>query len=384
MKAVISVFTACIKALFAIIKLFPVQNKITIASRQSDRESQDIQMLKEELQRQAPNVKVVTLCKTFGGSVFHMLGYAPHFLRQLWHIGTSKAVVIDSYCMGVSVPKQRKNTIVLQMWHALGALKKFGLSIAGEKSEGRSSEVADAMNMHHNYTNILISSEACRAAYKEAFGYGDESMIVGSLPRVDAITDIEYQKNIAQKIYNRFPELKDKKIIVYAPTFRKDKDISAEVLELNKTAAEKGFTLIVKKHPLMEIGESENGEAVIFEAEGFSTLETMSIADYVICDYSAVVFEAALMGKPLFFYAFDFDEYEGSRSFYLDYKTEMPGLITGNPNELIEAIVSNQYDLEVVKNFADKYVTVQKDCTKNLASWLLERIQENFTERNQA
>lgn len=382
MKAVISVFTACIKVLFAIIKLFPVQNKITIVSRQSDRESQDIQMLKEELQRQAPDVKVVTLCRTFGGSVFHMLGYAPHFLRQLWHIGTSKAVVIDSYCMGVSVPKQRKNTIVLQMWHALGALKKFGLSIAGEKSEGRSSEVADAMNMHHNYTNVLISSEACRDAYKEAFGYGDESMLVGSLPRVDAITDIEYQKNTSQRIYDQFPELKNKKIIVYAPTFRKDKDISAEVLELNKAAAEKGFTLIVKKHPLMEIGESQNGEAGIFEAEGFSTLETMSIADYVICDYSAVVFEAALMGKPLFFYAFDFDEYEGSRSFYLDYKAGMPGLITGNPYELIEAIDNDQYDIKKVKDFADKYITVQKDCTKNLVLWLLKRIQESSLKRS--
>ena len=382
MKAVISVFTACIKVLFSIIKLFPVQNKITIASRQSDRESQDIQMLKEELHRQAPNIKVVTLCRTFGGSIFHMLRYVPHFLRQLWHIGTSKAVVIDSYCMGVSVPKQRKNTVVLQMWHALGALKKFGLSIAGEKSEGRSSKVADAMNMHQNYTNILISSETCREAYKEAFGYDDESMIVGSLPRVDAITYIEYQKNTAQKIYNRFPELKDKKIIVYAPTFRKDKDISAEVLELNNAAAEKGFTLIVKKHPLMEIGKSENDKAAIFEAKGFSTLETMSIADYVICDYSAVVFEAALKGKPLFFYTFDFDEYEGSRSFYIDYKAEMPGFITGNPYELIDVIDNNQYDLDMVKNFADKYVTLQKDCTKNLVSWLLEKIQENFDERN--
>lgn len=374
MKAVISVFTACIKALFAIIKLFPVQNKITIASRQSDRESQDIQMLKEELQRQAPDVKVVTLCRTFGGSIFHMLGYAPHFLRQLWHIGTSKAVVIDSYCMGVSVPKQRKNTIVLQMWHALGALKKFGLSIAGEKSEGRSSEVADAMNMHQNYTNILISSEACREAYKEAFGYDDESMIVGSLPRVDVVTDIEYQKNTAQKIYNRFPKLKDKKIIVYAPTFRKDKDISVEVLELNNAAAEKGFTLIVKKHPLMEIGKSENGKAAIFEAEGFSTLETMSIADYVICDYSAVVFEAALMGKPLFFYTFDFDEYEGSRSFYIDYKAEMPGFITVDPYVLIDAIENEEYDMGEIEQFADKYVSVQKDCTKNLALWICERI----------
>lgn len=378
MKAFINIFTAIVKAIFAFVKLFPVQNKITIASRQADSESQDIQMLKEELQRQAPDVKVVTLCRTFGGSVFHVLGYGPHLLRQLWHIGTSKAVVVDSYCIGVSVPKQRKNTIVLQMWHALGALKKFGLSIAGEKSEGRSSEVADAMNMHHNYTNVLISSEACRDAYKEAFGYDDESMLVGSLPRVDAITDIEYQKNTSLRIYNQFPELKNKKIIVYAPTFRKDKDISAEVLELNKAAAEKGFTLIVKKHPLMEIGESQNGEAVIFEAEGFSTLETMSIADYVICDYSAVVFEAALMGKPLFFYAFDFDEYEGSRSFYLDYKTEMPGLITGNPYELIEAIDNDQYDLKKVKDFADKYITVQKDCTKNLVLWLLKRIQESL------
>lgn len=100
----------------------------------------------------------------------------------------------------------------------------------------------------------------------------------------------------------------------------------------------------------------------------------MSIADYVICDYSAVVFEAALMGKPLFFYTFDFDEYEGSRSFYIDYKAEMSGFITGNPYKLMDAIENNQYDLDIVKQFADKYISVQNNCTEKLASWLIERI----------
>ena len=379
MKTVISIFTACIKAIFALIKLFPVQNKITIASRQSDNESRDIQMLREELQRQAPDVKVVCLCRTMGGSVFHMLGYGPHLLRQLWHIGTSKAVVVDSYCIGVSVPKQREGTLILQMWHALGALKKFGLSIAGEKSEGRSSKVADWMKMHKNYSYVLASGEACVEAYEEAFGYSDKSIVIGSLPRVDIITDQEYRKDAARKIYDEFPWLANEKIIVYAPTFRKDRDISEKIFELKKAADDRGYTLIVKKHPFMEIEDSEN---IVFQGEGFSTLEIMTIADCVVCDYSAVVFEAALMGKPVFFYAFDLDEYEGTRSFYIDYKKEMPGPITGDPCKLVDAIAKDRYEPEKIKQFADRYVNIQECCTERLVSWLLRTMAENPTERN--
>lgn len=52
----------------------------------------------------------------------------------------------------------------------------------------------------------------------------------------------------------------------------------------------------------------------------------------------------------------------------------MPGFITGNPYKLMDAIENNQYDLDIVKQFADKYISVQNNCTEKLASWLIKEI----------
>ena len=66
----------------------------------------------------------------------------------------------------------------------------------------------------------------------------------------------------------------------------------------------------------------EDRPGVILD-DTFSTEEMLYIADCVIADYSAIVFEAALLNKPMCFYAFDLDEYMASRSFYLDYEKDM-------------------------------------------------------------
>ena len=107
----------------------------------------------------------------------------------------------------------------------------------------------------------------------------------------------------------------------------------------------------------------------------FSTLEMIFAADYVICDYSAIVFEAALAGKPLFFYAFDYKEYGADRDFYIDYLAEMPGIISPDASEIAKAVSGDDFDLRKVRLFAEKYVSEQRDCTKKLAEFVLKEMQ---------
>ena len=102
---------------------------------------------------------------------------------------------------------------------------------------------------------------------------------------------------------------------VYAPTQRVDRDISRETERLAEAFSRDEYIVVVKKHPLMDI----RCDAAVMD-EKFTTLEMLFAADYVICDYSAVIFEAAVIGKPLFFYAFDYDRYGVERDFYIDYK----------------------------------------------------------------
>ena len=337
MTFAIAIFRGFLNLIYAVFKLFPVRNKITLISRQSDSASEDFLMLKTELKKQSPDTEIKILCKKLRKSPPALFSYMGHILVQMYHIATSRTVVLDSYCIPISILKQRKKLRVIQIWHAMGALKKFGLSIRGEE-EGSNPKLAKAMRMHRNYTCVIASGKSCI------------------------------------KPFDKYPELKpakdcNKEIIVYAPTFRKHRDISNEIASLVDEIKTEDRIVVIKKHPLMELSMDES-EGVIID-NFFSTEEMLYIADCVISDYSAIVFEAALLEKRMCFFAFDLDEYKASRSFYLDYDSEMPGDICRTAYEVETALRDSHFDVKAVRRFARSYVEKTDDVTKDLAGIVL-------------
>lgn len=373
MTFAIAIFRGFLNLIYALFKLLPVRDKVTLISRQSDFPSEDFLMLKAEIEKQSPKTEVKILSKKLRKSPGALISYIGHIFVQMYHIATSKTVVLDSYCIAVSVLKQRRSLRVVQIWHAMGALKRFGLSILGEE-EGSDPKLAKAMRMHRNYTHVLASGKACVKPFAEAFGCDEKSIVIGSLPRVDRLMSEEIKQRTIDKIFDIYQELKqakdcDKKIIVYAPTFRKHKDISTEIEDLINTISSEERIIVIKKHPLMKLCIEDRPGVIIDDT--FSTEEMLYIADCVIADYSAIVFEAALLNKPMCFYAFDLDEYMASRSFYLDYEKDMPGAICKDVDEVETVLKDFCFDLEAVKNFAHNYVEKTEGVTKELANLVL-------------
>ena len=373
MTFVIAIFRGFLNLIYALFKLLPVRDKVTLISRQSDSASEDFLMLKAEIEKQSPKTEVKILSKKLRKSPGALISYIGHIFVQMYHIATSKTVVLDSYCIAVSVLKQRRSLRVVQIWHAMGALKRFGLSILGEE-EGSNPKLAKAMRMHRNYTHVLASGKACVKPFADAFGCLEKNVVIGSLPRVDRLMSEEIKQRTIDKIFDIYQELKqakdcNKKIIVYAPTFRKHKDISAETEDLINTISSEDRIIVIKKHPLMKLCIEDRVGVIIDDT--FSTEEMLHIADCVIADYSAIVFEAALLNKPMCFYAFDLDEYMASRSFYLDYEKDMPGAICKDVDEVETVLKDFCFDLEAVRNFAHNYVEKTEDVTKELANLVL-------------
>lgn len=373
MTFAIAIFRGFLNLIYAVFKLFPVRNKITLISRQSDSASEDFLMLKTELKKQSPDTEVKILCKKLRKSPLALFSYMGHILVQMYHIATSRTVVLDSYCIPISILKQRKKLRVIQIWHAMGALKKFGLSIRGEE-EGSNPKLAKAMRMHRNYTCVIASGKSCIKPFAEAFGCSEEIIEIASLPRVDRLMSDKQKQSVKDKIFDRYPELKqakdyNKSIIVYAPTFRKRRDISSEIESLIDEIKAEDRIIVIKKHPLMELSMEESKGVIIDKS--FSTEEMLYIADYVISDYSAIVFEAALLEKRMCYFAFDLDEYKASRSFYLDYESDMPGAVCRNAYEVEAALRDFHFDVEAVRSFAHSYVEKTDDVTKDLAGIVL-------------
>lgn len=353
--------------IYFFIKLFPQRKRITFISRQSNKKSDDISLLEKEIKKRDSSIDVVVLCKKIEKGLASKVKYFFHMFKQMYYLSTSKVIILDGYCICASVLKKKKNTTIIQMWHALGAFKKFGLSII-DSEEGTSSKLSKVMKMHKNYDYILTSSSNTRRYFKDAFGYNINRVIVMPLPRVDYLTDKKRKKEVIKKVIKRYPQCKNKKNIIYVPTFRKGIEDIDKINELINCIDYSKYNLIIKPHPLSNIKIKD--ERVICD-KYFSSIDMITMGDYVITDYSAIVFEASILEKPLFFYCYDYDKYYRRRNFYINYKEEMPGIITDDAKEIVNSIENNQFDLDRVERFRDKYIELNEGkCTSNLVDFI--------------
>lgn len=358
----------CMNFIYFFIKLFKTENKVTFISRQGNSNSLDFKLIQERLKEVDKDVKIIALNKRFRDidPLLDKIKYCFHIFVQMYHIATSKVVVLETYAMPISMLKHKKDLKVIQMWHALGSLKKFGYSVVDKKEGSNLHKIA---KMHENYDYILTSSEIARKNFSEAFNYPETFFKIIPLPRTDFLMDNKKQKEISKKITTSYPSLKKKKTILYAPTFRKNGEDEEKIKELIENVDYDKYNLVLKLHPLTKI-DIKDSKSIMDKK--YPTIEWLNNADFVITDYSAIVYEAALLKKPLFFYTYDFDEYELGRDFYLNYKKDMPGVIKKKSSDILNAIENNEYDLKKIEAFAKKYVDYHnQDCTLELVNLIL-------------
>ncbi|MDD6878701.1 MAG: CDP-glycerol glycerophosphotransferase family protein [bacterium] len=357
------------KFIWLFFKPLRVKNRVTFISRQSNIKSQDIVLLERGLKQKG--IETVALCKKLEFNICSELKYFFHMFVQMYYLATSKVIVLDGYCILACLLKKKKNTIIIQMWHAMGAFKKFGYSVIGQ-GEGASIELSKVMKMHNNYDYIFTSSKYTKKYFSEAFNADIEKLVVMPLPRVDLLTSSTYKASIRKKIYKKYPKLNKKKNIVYAPTFRKNEESLSCIQELINCIDYTKYNLVIKLHPLSNLNIIDN--RVIID-KNFSTADMMMIADYIITDYSAIVFEAAILNKPIYFYCYDYKEYYNKRNFYLDYKRDMPGIISENPKKIIESINKNIFDERKLYEFKRKYIEIESGkSTFNIVNFILNRL----------
>ena len=363
-KIVLRIMIPCLNIVYFFIKLLPCRNKIVMISRQSNDVNLDFKLLGNELEKKH---KVVYLCKTLDGGVKSKfkarIGYFFHMFRQMYHLATSKVCILDSYCPTVSVLKHKKRLTIIQIWHSVGTMKKFGYTVLGKK-EASNMEIAKIMKMHQNYSFICASSKNYVDHVSAGFGVDKEKIKIYTLPRIDLLNDNQYEKEIKSKIYSVYPQLREKKNVVYAPTFRKDESEFNKYL--NKLVQEFNFdkyNLIVKLHPLSKVIIKNKNVLV---DKNFSTFDMLFVTDKLISDYSCVIYEAGVRDIPLYFYNYDIDKYLEVRGIAIDYN-ELPGYKENNPLKLVQDL-DKDYDMKELKQFIDKYVSNKKECTKKLAN----------------
>ncbi len=249
------------------------------------------------------------------------------------YLMTSKVIVTDDYVRYMRVIKLREGQKLIQIWHACGAFKKFGLDTPSQLTP------EEEKATHSQYSAVVVTAEKCRESYAGAFGINKEICLPLGLPRTDSL--IKSAAGMRENIFNKYPDLKGKKVYLYCPTFREDDGKRVEynpeinLKKLSDTMSE-DEVFIIRRHPLMDY-RFENGEYPnIVDLSNDSTLELTAASDVIITDYSSVIYDAVLLGVPAVFYCPDYKKYE--RGFYLDFPDGLPGEMVTNASELLDCI----------------------------------------------
>lgn len=247
---------------------------------------------------------------------------------------TSKVIVTDDYCSYLRDIKLHKSQSVVQLWHACGAFKKFGLDLA-------SAAIPTEKKTHSQYSLVSVSSEFIRPIYAKAFGIDEKIVQALGVPRTDMLLNKELIDSRKKSMLEQFPELADKYVVLYAPTFRqKDgKQISFNPqIRWDKLSEQlpENAVMIVKRHPLENRSLVDAVYPNIIELDKGDDMSALATADLLITDYSSVVFDFALLNKPVLFYTPDIEEYESG--FYLNYPEDFGDKLVMNCNELVDAI----------------------------------------------
>jgi len=307
------------------------------------------------------------------------------FCRLVYGMTTAEVVFLEDYFRYTSYFKVRNGQKICQLWHGAGAFKKFGYS----RIEG--SEHIKIHKGYRKYTNVITSAPAINHCYAEGFGVPEDRVRATGIPRTDIFFDPEYLRSARERITVKYPILKERKVILFAPTYRglraddASYDFGQLPLEKLYNALHEEYVFVLKWHPALY----NNIAAGRIRTPDFSSYpdffldlssereinDLLVVTDVLITDYSSVIFDYFLTGGKIVYYPYDFDTYYNGRSFYFDYEEYLYGPVAKNPDQLIEAIREDLAKHEAVRGrFNRKFMEAcDGHSTERVCSWVLDR-----------
>lgn len=248
-----------------------------------------------------------------------------------------------------------KHTFSLNTWHGT-PLKKIGKDVAkGEKVfVGKGEKGTDV---------FLAQGEYDRVIFSRAFNKSKEDVLLTGLPRNDELTPA-ISKTKYYIYRKKLGIAEEKKVILYAPTFRDyhvEKGSYVDILPIDLKKWEeflgREYILLFRAHPAVVKTMDIRDNNFVRNVSNYPSLNDLMIAsDILISDYSSIFFDYSIQGKPMISYCFDYSQYSKVRGMYMDIRTELPN--AGNENQLLTFIKTMDWDVETKKaeDFRDKYV----------------------------
>lgn len=237
---------------------------------------------------------------------------------------------------------RRPGQVVLQTWHGT-PLKRLALHRAGFHPRRMLAVVREARRW-----NVLLAQNPYAAGILRAAYAFRRPVWVEGYPRNDVLTGGE-----AGAVRSELGIEAAQRVLLYAPTWRDDREQIVDFLDLDRLAAATDAVVLVRGHSRTLLPGADAAGARVIDVTAYPDISRLLLAaDALITDYSSVMFDFTVTGKPVFFFAPDLDHYRGElRGFYFDLAAHAPGPVVASQDELEAALA----DPGVVDRYADRY-----------------------------
>ena len=284
-------------------------------------------------------------------------------LVRRWSLPYLKALAqaefwVDNQSYPLKLTK-RPETTYIQTWHG-SALKRMGFDEPEWKLKSRPEQAAQQVTLDR-FDRFLIRSEHDVRTLARAFRLQERTLLRVGYPRNDSLVQArkrEEETGVRERgpLAAEFGIPDDKAVLLYAPTFRQHGGKRFELpFDVERFADEFGdqYVLLVRSHYLNHVVLPPSVRGRVIDVSGHHDVTPLlALADGMITDYSSVMFDYALLDRPMFFFTYDYEEYvhEG-RGTYFDLRERAPGPVVRTEEELYTALVSLD---EQAEKYAEK------------------------------
>lgn len=264
---------------------------------------------------------------------------------------------------------KKKNTVYLNTWHGT-PLKYIGNAVNGRSD--------------FDFSNIDLFCTAGqyeKNLYIRDFNVSEKAIIDSGLPRNDFLYN--YNSGQVDEIKRKLKLPLNKKIILYAPTWRDSSDngISYSIKPpINfiywQEKLSDDYIVLLRTHAYTNKILGVNFNEFIRDFSSYPEInDLMIISDLLISDYSATIFDYSILEKPILCFGYDYDQYKKERGLYIDLENELPSGVIKTENELVNKVLNMNYlnECNKAKAFKEKYLEFGGEATKLCIDALLKR-----------
>jgi teichoic acid ribitol-phosphate primase len=313
-----------------------------LATARTPRLEGNILALHDAIRAMRPDLQVTLVLESYSYGLTGKLRYLLRLMRGMVLLRTSRWFIVDNAYLPVHVMPHRRGTTVVQVWHAVGALKRFGWDSLQPLTE------PERWFLHRHYDRVVCSAERSREPWAAAFRTPVEQVLPLGTPRVDALADPAAVAAARARVLARYPVLAGRRVVTHAPTFRGRGAAKYAAPGIDAQALRAGLPpdhlLVLKSHPNLDPAATPTAGYDLVADPLLDLNDLLTASDVFITDYSSAIFEWALLRRPLVLVVPDLEEYERDPGLYLDYRTEMIGTQVVDSDGAVRAVLESTVD----------------------------------------